>query len=84
MVPQWTRSGRDEAAHIVLWLWWFVASEDTSGACKNERGCFVFREVPGQGKLKMVPKKEKELKLGLTDMFTKVNLMIVNGMVKEL
>ena len=33
---------------------------------------------------KTVPKKEKVLKLGLMVMYMKVNLMIVNGMVKEL
>ena len=33
---------------------------------------------------KMVPKKEKELKLGQIDTFMMGSLMIVNGMVKEL
>ena len=36
----------------------------------------------GNGKTDL--KKERELKLGLMDIFTTANLMTVNGMVKEL
>ena len=57
----------------------------TDGDCNNdlEPGLIQIRQLMlGNGKT--VQKKEKVLRLGLTGMSMKVNLMIVNGMVKEL
>ena len=49
----------------------------------SELGLIQIRLLK-QGNGKVVPKKEKELKLGQMDIFMMVNLMTVNGTAKEL